>query len=310
MATSNLIAQGNPFTRSCLTQAGLSDRSLRRALRTGSIRPLLRGVFVDSTVTDSTELRALAVAQVLPAGAAVVRRTAAWLFGVDALEPGRHCLPPPVECAVPVGVEPLCRPGIACYVSPLSSDDVVQVGGVPCTTPVRTSVDLLRTAAPHVGLAAADALAHLGLVGVPDLLTALGAWEGYRGVVRARRLAALVEPATESPGESWLRLRIIDAGFPRPRVQIEIRTAEGRLVYRLDMGWPDRRLAVEYDGQDHHSSQSDRAHDAARRLDLQQTYGWTVVGVGKGEVLGRSLALERGLGELMGQAQGIARRAW
>ncbi len=51
-------------------------------------------------------------------------------------------------------------------------------------------------------------------------------------------------------GESWLRLRIVDAGFPRPVVQIEVLDADGRCVYRLDLGWPDRRLAVEYDGQD------------------------------------------------------------
>jgi hypothetical protein len=133
---------------------------------------------------------------------------------------------------------------------------------------------------------------------------------GVRGIARARRLADLVEPRTESMGESWLRLRIVDAGFPRPVVQIEVLDADGRCVYRLDLGWEDERVAVEDDGEEYHSTPEQLARDRRRREDLERTDGWRVLAVGKGEVLGASLALEKAVGELLGREPQIRRRSW
>ncbi len=149
-----------------------------------------------------------------------------------------------------------------------------------------------------------------GLVTSEALLARVAQVPGVRGIAKARYLARLVDPKTESMGESWLRLRIVDAGFPRPVVQVEVLDADMRCVYRLDLGWPERRLAVEYDGEEFHSTPAQLAHDRRRRADLERRFGWQVLAVGKGEVLGRSLTLERGLGELLGLEPRIARRAW
>jgi hypothetical protein len=161
-----------------------------------------------------------------------------------------------------------------------------------------------------MALAVADALAAAGLV-VPEVLVArVAELPGVRGIAKARYLAGLVEPRTESMGESWLRLRIVDAGFPRPRVQIEVLDADGRCVYRLDMGWEERRIAVEYDGEEFHSTPEQVAHDRTRRADLEDRFGWQILAVGKGEVFGRSLALEHAVGELLSLQPRISRRAW
>jgi very-short-patch-repair endonuclease len=111
-------------------------------------------------------------------------------------------------------------------------------------------------------------------------------------------------------GETWLRLRIVDAGFPRPTVQIEVLDARGRTVYRLDLGWEDELVAVEYDGEQFHCTAEHRARDRRRRDDLERTYGWRVLAVGKGEVLGPSLALEKAVGELLSREPQIRRRCW
>ena len=188
------------------------------------------------------------MAIVLPEGAAVSRRTAAWLHGVDARMPGEHHLPVRLECTVPTGVEPVSRLGMKCYAAPLDDSDVTEVCGAPCTTPRRTALDLLRWLPPHMGLGAADALAHLGLVTTDELRQEVERWPGMPGIAKARSLAGLVEPLTESFGESWLRLRVVDAGFPVPRAQIELCDAEGYVRFRLDMGWDEVRIALEYAG--------------------------------------------------------------
>jgi hypothetical protein len=193
--------------------------------------------------------------------------------------------------------------------APLAGDTCV-VAGIPVTTPVRTAIDVLRWHAPHMGLAIADALAARGLVSPAEIVTRMADFPSSRGIRQARYLAELVEPRTESFGESWVRLRIIDAGLPRPTVQIEVLDGPGRCVYRLDLGWEDRRVAVEYDGERHHSSADQLAHDLRRREDLERRYGWRVLGVGRGEVLGSSLSLEKAVGELLSLEPGISRRRW
>ncbi|MBG0563224.1 hypothetical protein [Actinoplanes aureus] len=53
--------------------------------------------------------------------------------------------------------------------------------------------------------------------------------------------------------ESRLRLLLVDAGVPPPVPQFEVRDEDGRLIGRVDLAWPARRVAHEYEG-DHHRS--------------------------------------------------------
>lgn len=305
----SLIFDGQPFTLADAHILGLSREAVRMLVRTGRLRHAVRGVYLDARAPDDLTTRARCVALRLPAGAAVSRRTAAWLMGVDGRAPGERDDWLAVECTVPLGHEPISRPGVRCYVAPLAGD-VEHREGLACTTPERTAIDLLRWSQPHMGLAVVDALAARGLVDPARLVVAVERFRGAPGVARARYLAALVEPLTESFGESWLRLRILDAGFPRPTAQIRVVDAGGRVVYRLDLGWEDIRRAVEYDGEEFHSSPEHRRHDDARRRLLDDVYGWRVLGVGRGEVLGRSVALEAAVGELLGREPRILRRTW
>jgi hypothetical protein len=69
-----------------------------------------------------------------------------------------------------------------------------------------------------------------------------------------RRLLSALESydaRAQSPKETWLRLLLIDAGFPRPRTQIPVLGPDGYPRYFLDMGREDFMVAVEYDGEQH-----------------------------------------------------------
>jgi very-short-patch-repair endonuclease len=305
-----LLFDGQPFDRGTAARAGMSRWQLHRLVAAGRVRRVLDDVYLDDRVDDDLSARARCLALRLPPGAALSRWTAAWLLGVDVrpLASRREPLSV-VECTVPRGREPLSRRGLVCYVAPLELD-VTEVAGLPCTTPERTVADLLRWSAPHDGLAAADAMAAAGLVEAQRLPAVVERFAGARGVTQARYLAAVVEPATESPGESWLRLRLLDAGFPRPRAQISVVDRWGVERYRLDLGWEEVRVAVEYDGEEFHGSARSRRWDEQRREELFREFGWNVVGVGKGEVLGPSMALERGVGEMLSLEPKLSRRRW
>jgi hypothetical protein len=239
----------------------------------------------------------------------VARSAAAWLHGVDCRPPGRLAVPLPLDVVVPTGRQPCSHRAVVGHVDRLPAEDVVELEGVPVTTRERTVLDLTRFLPLFMGLAAADAFANRFGVDPAGLLPRLDEWRGQRHVRRARDALTLCEPLTESFGESWTRLRLVEAGFPRPEPQIWVHDEDGVGLYRLDMGWRKKRIAIEYDGEEHHS-EADQAHDAERRDLLAQRFGWHVVGVRKGEVLGRSLALERGVGELLGLEPQIRVRGW
>jgi hypothetical protein len=303
-----LVNGGLCFPRAAAGSAGLSRSALRAAVRDGTVRQVVRGVFVDARAPDDTGSRLAALRLVVPPGAVVAGVSAAWLRGVDARGPGPRGDPPVVECIVPPGRAAPRRAGVRCRRAPLY-DDVEDLGGLLCTTPLRTAVDVLFALRRHLALATADAMAHAGLFTADDLVAETERWSHRRGFRRASRLASSCEPLAQSFGESWLRLRVLDAGFPRPIAQVPL-SREDRVEYRLDLGYPWRRIGLEYDGLDFHSSPTDLRRDERRRTRIRQAYGWTVIVAGRGDILGRSLAFERAVGEALGRQPRTRRRTW
>lgn len=99
---------------------------------------------------------------------------------------------------------------------------------------------------------------------------------GAAGSAHLRRFLEQVEPATESPQETRLRLALVAGGLPRPVAQHVVRTTQGRVVARVDLAYPELRVAVEYDGRASHPLGLARDRDRAWGL---QRAGWLVVHV-------------------------------
>ena len=89
----------------------------------------------------------------------------------------------------------------------------------------------------------------------------------------------------QSPGESWTRVIVIDAGFPRPATQIPVMGPNGVRVY-VDLGYADLRVGLEYDGERHHSGAAARDHDERRRRWLRNEMRWEIIPVSR-DVLSR-----------------------
>jgi hypothetical protein len=107
-----------------------------------------------------------------------------------------------------------------------------------------------------------------------EMVEQLPRYRRRRGVVQLRRLIPLATPLAESPGESWMRMAIIQAGLPMPQPQYWVRDY-GKKKYRLDLAYVLAKIAIEYDGRKYHSKKH-RAKDERRRKWLRD-HGWTVI---------------------------------
>jgi hypothetical protein len=150
------------------------------------------------------------------------------------------------------------------------------IEGRPVTTPERTAFDIGRRGAVHSAVARLDSLARATGFKVEDVLRVAENHPRSPGVRRLETALELIDPGSQSPRESYLRLLFIDAGLPRPQTQIPVLGADDIPVAYLDMGWADRMVAVEYDGDQHRTDRRQYVKDI-RRLEMLDEMGWTVV---------------------------------
>jgi very-short-patch-repair endonuclease len=75
----------------------------------------------------------------------------------------------------------------------------------------------------------------------------------------------------ESPGERRIAQLLVEAGLPRPRQQHEVHI--GHRVHRLDLAYPEQRIAIEYDGWATHATRSAFDSDRVRQNRLSLA-GW------------------------------------
>lgn len=189
-----------------------------------------------------------------------------------------------IEDANPIELfSPSRRPptGIITHKGELADSEVVRRGGLMVTTPERTAFDLGRRDPLGEAVARLDALGNATGFKAADV--ARMAREQHRGARGMRRLVEaldLYDPGAESPRETWLRLLVMSNGYPRPTTQIPVLSADSRRRYYLDMGWPEIKLAVEYDGDHHRSDPAQFARDILRSEDLDEL-NWRRVRVTK-----------------------------
>ena len=276
------------------------DRGLltRDALRSSAWRRLYRGVYADAVLPLGPGLRIAGAALLVPPSGAFSGRAAAHLLGAgELLDPAA-----PLEVTVPPRQSFGPVAGLVVRRFPLPPEDVRTAHGFRCTTALRTAVDIARSEPPADAVAAIDVLAHKGLVLADELAAAAAALPVGRGCRQARRVAALVDARAESQPESRVRLLLVQAGLS-PVPQYTVRDGEGRFVARVDLAFPELRVAVEYDGAWHAEGAQFRRD--RRRLNALVAAGWVVLHLTAGDlrepaaVVGRVRALltRREIGE-------------
>ncbi|MGD9995599.1 MAG: hypothetical protein AB7L17_02925 [Ilumatobacteraceae bacterium] len=173
-------------------------------------------------------------------------------------------------------------PGVVAHRSGTIEDgDIVRRDGMPCTSPLRTVVDLSGALTDdELGRVIDDFLRRrmLRLDALRSRVNRMRPAPG-RSVARLRRVLAARIPGYD-PGESELEARIrrlLDSeGLPPPTQQLRVQF--GRRGYRLDFAWPDRKVYLEGNGFGCHSIATDLDRDARRQNELVLD-GWRPIEV-------------------------------
>lgn len=263
-----VLTSGEPFGR-VEGIAAYGERGLAERVAVGQLVRLFRGVYVDAATPIDDRLRIIAAKMSVGGDLVPIRESAAALHGFGVL-PSEvvHLAGPPERTAT-------APPGLRLHGLKLSDVELTDIGGLRTTTAERTVVDLARAAGGMDALAVVDAALRMRVCTAGTLASQLDVQRGQRGIVRARDVIARGDGRAESPMESRLRWRILAAGLPSPELQWSIDDGFGRQRYRLDLAWPQWRVAVEYDGAVHLDRERQR-YDIARRSWLAHAR-WTVL---------------------------------
>ena len=247
----------------------------RSQLRTSAWRRLFQGIYVDASVPDTHRLRcAAAAAYLLPETAAIAGRSAAMLYGA-----GLCRADDPVEVLVPRPLPVPSGRGLRVHTGTLEPSEVRFVAEIPITDPVRTCWDLALWVDPVEAVVLVDRMLACGIVSTGQLADYAAARRGFRtrGARRFARVLVLTDGRAESPQESRLRVRLRLAGLPILEVQYSIFGPDG-FIARVDLAWPELKIAIEYDGLAHVGSARQMQRDR-RRLNRLVADGWIVLHV-------------------------------
>jgi hypothetical protein len=178
--------------------------------------------------------------------------------------------------------------GVEAWADRIDSDEICLIDGMRVTTPARTALDLACRYPVDTAVAAIDALARATNLKTADAELLAERYRGRHGIRRARVALDLVDAGAESPRETWLRLLLIRAGFPRPQTQIPVCNEWGVLIAEVDMGWEEIKVAAEYEG-DHHRTAWQFNKDIRRSENLAEL-DWINVRVTKRDTEGSIIA--------------------
>lgn len=136
----------------------------------------------------------------------------------------------------------------------LPAGEVTLVNGVAITSPARTAFDLGRRPGLLPAVIAVDSLARATGLTVDDVGPLIDARRGARGMKQLRRV------------------------YPGRRPRFWCATTGGAVLARIDMGWEEWYVGVEYDGAQHWTDPRIRADDIDRLTELERR-GWRIIRV-------------------------------
>lgn len=117
----------------------------------------------------------------------------------------------------------------------------------------------------------------LPLCALDDLQEVAKRFAGSAGISRLRGALPLLRTGVESPAESETRLLIVQAGIPEP--QTCCRVPVHGTVLHADLGYPELKIAIEYEGEYHFLNGVEQARHDNSRHEAMRDAGWRVLTV-------------------------------
>ena len=246
----------------------MGDDAIDYAVTVGRLHRVFRSVYAVGHPSITERGRLMAAALACGDGAAVSHRSAGALLGL--LDKG------------PVVIDVIAPPsrgrridGIRFHrVRTPRRDEVGTVGGIPCTSPSRTLVDLAGTVGDRtlrscferaaqkkaLDIPAIEASMDPGRRGNRSLRSLVDEWRGAAPLAKKGRL--------KSPLEAKVLPIVLARNLPAPLLNAPVEIAEGRI--EVDFLWPEHRFALEADSRDFHSAEIAFERDRRRDRELMR----------------------------------------
>lgn len=223
---------------------GLDDQAVDRLVAAGEVARVRRGTFIlgealrRATPEAAFGLRVRAVLRARGPEVAASHHAAAVIHGAPLYR---------VDLGIVDLIADVARRRTKAGVTtrPDRGAPVVDVVGWRVVTLPVALVQLASSSGISAGVVAMDAAVHHRRCTVDELARAADAL-ALRYAAAAHRAVALVDPLTESVGETLTRLLLCDLGLP-VRPQVDVRDARGLLLARVDFLVGDC-VIVEFDG--------------------------------------------------------------
>lgn len=259
-----VLDTSRPFSRADAAKAKLKPSTLRgpRFVR------LLSGVYVAADAPPTPLQRVQAALVPFRGNGFASHASAARVYGVP--------IPalPDEHVTVTAAAHRRTHPGIVCHV--LRKPRAVVLDGIGVSAPDQLFAELGSQLSLVDHVVAGDHLVrhHRGVTAetLADF-AAVGALPGSR---RAAAAAGYVRDKVRSPMETRLRMLIVLAGLPEPRINALVGTGDGMLKREHDLVYAASKTVVEYDGQQHPAEQWER--DLERREEADDD-GWRILTV-------------------------------
>jgi len=289
-----LLAQANA--------AGLTRHQVRQRVRSGTWSMVARGSYlpegdrVFDAIDSQTEqggrgafgrariehIHQAVAAALRNRGTVVTDASAAILHGMPVLR-----IPENVQLAVSPGRWSGTRSGIDFRVRDFCDDDIDRAR-VPVANARRSWLDITRFGSLADSLVCGDhALRHGLFADSADV--DVDSWRGRPGYRRLRRALPLLDGVRESPLESASFAYFVENRLPLPRLQVEIRSASGSFIARVDFLWDTAGVVGEADGAIKYRYAED-IYAEKRREDAIRGQGYHVVRWGMADLANRRLA--------------------
>ncbi len=264
MAESNGV-----ITRAEAMALGMASATLTEWVRVGHIRRVGHGIYVLPGVL--MEQKTLLGAATVALDAVVSHESAAWLHGLDHIDPRL------VTVTVPVRRSNRFEGVVVHQSTDLTLEETTTIDRLPVTDPSRTVIDLAATTRTRTLAMILDQAVRRGLAsyeGVSSRLEAT-ARRGKPGVKRLRGVLGtrLGKPfSSDSALETKVLTLIESAGLPAPSTQFRpewLRSVNGR----IDLAYRAEQIVIECDSRRFHGSPEAFQLDR-RRDNLAILAGW------------------------------------
>lgn len=256
---------------------GYSSSRVSRAVASGRLHPLHRGVYAVGHKDLSPQGSSLAAVLAAGPGALLSHYSAAWLLGLARTSPS------PFHVTIAKHSRRAPPPGIILHrARNLADRDRGLEEGIPVTSAARTLLDLAAAVKPDWLRKMLERSEELRLFELHAVESVIDRNRGHRGAARLGRAIAVYRPPafTRSDAEDLLLELLLEAGLPRPA------TGYVEVGHELDFYWPDLRFAVELDLFETHGTREAFERDRLRDEEL------ALVGVETIRVTGRRLERE------------------